>query len=400
MKASLVAVIFTACVPCCFPIVSPVGTRLDFLKAASSLVISSASSVKANSPFLQVPPSNPSQKAPLSLASSSLLPLTGTIGGNRPTLLKEVVPDSVYTQDQQLGIVNVNVPIRSTILVVGELNENSSESRPSETFLVVVNPLAPTPEAVSQVKGLEERFGPVKHVLLTSAALEHRGNLGPFTQKFRTAKCWVTPGQWSFPVGLGLRELGVESRVINYIPQTSKLVTSSEPAAELLACGLEWRTLGPLKFKSVGKYAECAVYHKRSRTLVTVDSAVAVSSEPPDILKVDPRGLLFHSRDSISQVVEPTQENFRKGWRRMAQFGLFFFPSKIEVEPFFSAIGQAANVDPRMRGLGTNAVPGNLYPWRWKENDADIENFESFADGKLFCPPILTKLILDREPER
>ena len=41
------------------------------------------------------------------------------------------------------------------------------------------------------------------------------------------------------------------------------------------------------------------------------------------------------------------------------------------------------------------------YPWQWKPADEDIKNFNALAqNGKLIVPPILTKLILDREPEK
>ncbi|GMI07923.1 hypothetical protein TrRE_jg7949, partial [Triparma retinervis] len=45
-----------------------------------------------------------------------------------------------------------------------------------------------------------------------------------------------------------------------------------------------------------------------------------------------------------------------------------------------------------------DAIPGELYPWSWEAGDED--NFKAFGDGRLFVPPILTKLIFDREPER
>ena len=39
-------------------------------------------------------------------------------------------------------------------------------------------------------------------------------------------------------------------------------------------------------------------------------------------------------------------------------------------------------------------------PWTWNGENDKI-NFDSLSkDGKLFCPPILTKLILDREPQK
>jgi hypothetical protein len=111
--------------------------------------------------------------------------------------------------------------------------------------------------------------------------------------------------------------------------------------------------------------------------------------------------LLYHARDSIQDVVQDTPEIRRKGWRRMVQFGLVFFPSQIEVVPFRRAVTEAFQIDPSMRTLGDGAVPFSLYPWTWHSGDADLKNFETISQsGKIFCPPILTKLILDREPER
>merc|ERR1712129_575054 len=52
-----------------------------------------------------------------------------------------------------------------------------------------------------------------------------------------------------------------------------------------------------------------------------------------------------------------------------------------------------------MKLLGDGGVPFNLYPWTWR-GDSDKRNFDTISNkGRLFCPPILTKLILDREPE-
>ena len=49
-----------------------------------------------------------------------------------------------------------------------------------------------------------------------------------------------------------------------------------------------------------------------------------------------------------------------------------------------------------MKNLDDQGVPFNLYPWKWV-GDID-ESFKGYGDGKLFVPPIMTKLILDREP--
>lgn len=56
-------------------------------------------------------------------------------------------------------------------------------------------------------------------------------------------------------------------------------------------------------------------------------------------------------------------------------------------------------MDPSRRNLGQDAVPLSLYPWTWHDGNSNVGNFEAISqNGAPFCPPILTKLILDREP--
>ena len=69
--------------------------------------------------------------------------------------------------------------------------------------------------------------------------------------------------------------------------------------------------------------------------------------------------------------------------------------------PLGQALREAQKVDPSRHNLGSDAVPLGLYPWMWHDNNADLCNFEQILQGgALFCPPILTKLILDREPDQ
>jgi hypothetical protein len=151
----------------------------------------------------------------------------------------------------------------------------------------------------------------------------------------------------------------------------------------------------------VGCFSETAFFHKSTRTLVVTDTVVSVTNTPPPIIKEDPRAMLFHARDNVTDKVEDTPETREKGWRRMVQFGLIFFPSQIDVVPLGQALREARKVDPSRRNLGSDAVPLGLYPWTWHDNNADLRNFEQISQGgALFCPPILTKLILDREPDR
>ncbi|MHA7927727.1 MAG: DUF4336 domain-containing protein, partial [Marinobacter sp.] len=305
------------------------------------------------------------------------------------------VPHKIWTHDQIQGVVNVNVPVRQTVIRLGTGG------------LWVHNPVAPTPQLLQMMKRLEEQYGPVKHIVLGTLALEHKATFGPFCQKFPKATVWVQPGQWSFPLDLPIDTLGVTQRgeLFRELPVPGRPV-SNRIFASTAKYGLpewiseiEYEVLGPFNFKSVGGFSETAFYHKSSKTLLVSDTVVSVDKNPPPIIEEDPRAMLFHARNSIDEVVDDTPENRARGWRRMVQFGLVFFPSQIDVVPAAEALSEARKIDSRMSNLGDGAVPLNLYPWTWR-GEHDIRNFEAISkNGALFCPPILTKLILDREPE-
>ena len=194
--------------------------------------------------------------------------------------------------------------------------------------------------------------------------------------------------------GTLFRELPVEGKGVSdpFLKTTAKY-GSPEWKNEI-----DYEVLGPFKFESVGAFSETAFFHQKSKTLLVTDTVVSVSKNPPPIIEEDPRALLFHARDNITEIVADTIENRQRGWRRMVQFGLVFFPSQIDVVPAGQALKEARNIDPTMSNLGDGAVPGNLYPWTWRGN-SDERNFDTISqNGALFCPPILTKLILDREP--
>jgi hypothetical protein len=166
------------------------------------------------------------------------------------------------------------------------------------------------------------------------------------------------------------------------------------------ASEIEFEVLGPFRFQSVGGFSETTFYHKATRTMLVTDIVCSLTKDPPAIVQEDPRALLYHARDYATEPIQDTPATRRKGWRHMAQFGLVFFPSQIEVRSVAEAFREAGQIPVEERNLGQGAVPGGkLYPWAWKPGDADVPNFEEISqNGKLFCPPILTKLILDREP--
>ncbi|KAL3803941.1 hypothetical protein ACHAW5_001718 [Stephanodiscus triporus] len=358
---------------------------------------------------------------PLGKVAFSLLPLSGTYT-RRATVVEEVVDGSMWTMDQIQGVVNVNVPVR---MVVVKLSSASGGG------LWIHNPLAPTPQLLSYVRDLASIHGPVRHIVLGSVALEHKATFGPFAQYFPRATVWVQRGQWSFPIQLPIEYLGVVqgNDRLRTLPSSQYLHGERSLDDELRSISVEgggsnarywagkspvpewtadidYETLEPIHFRSVGAYSENAFFHKATRTLIVTDAVCSVTSAPPPIVEEDPRALLYHSRDSIRDEVVDDEATRRRGWRRMVQFGLVFFPSQIDVVPLGRAVSEARRLDgenPSTKKLGEGAIPfgGSLYPWTWHDGDADIENFNAISrGGKLFCPPILTKLILDREPER
>jgi len=272
--------------------------------------------------------------------------------------------------------------------------------------LWIHNPVAPTAQLLGMVDALVKKYGPVRHLVLGSAALEHKATFGPFASAYPDATVWIQPGQWAFPASLPIELLGVKQRGPRRRmlpdPRTGLV---AERSYEFYNDGppswtdeIEYETLGPLRFKSVGTYSESAFYHKATKSLIVTDCVIKVTETPPAVIDADPRAMLFHARDNAMQEVEDTPKNRKKGWRRMAQFGLVFFPSQIDVMPLGRVISDARNVPESSRYLGEGAVPFNLYPWAWR-GDSDVKSFEAIVGGgKLFCPPILTKLILDREP--
>ncbi len=119
------------------------------------------------------------------------LPLSPESVGRRKTLMKEVVKDTIWTLDQVQGIINVNVPVRCTIIKL------------SEGGLFVNNPIAPTPEAIEMVRAIEQQTGEeVRYIALSTLGIEHKGTCGIFSSYFPKSEVYLQPGQYSFPINL------------------------------------------------------------------------------------------------------------------------------------------------------------------------------------------------------
>lgn len=293
--------------------------------------------------------------------------------GQRQTLRREVVKGEIWTFDQLQGVLYVIVPIRMTVI------------RLKAGGLLVYAPVAPTSECVQLVKELVAEHGDVKYIILpTASGLEHKVFVGPFARRFPKAQVFVSPTQWSFPLNLPLSWLGLPSKRTQALPANS----ADAPFADQF----DYATLGPIDL-GLGFFEETAFLHKHSGTLLVTDSVIAVPTEPPAILQLDPYPLLFHAKDDAFDVIEDNQFNRCKGWRRISLFALYFRPSALEVIGVRQAVKAALQAPDRSK----KAYFG-LYPWKWKSNWR--QSFDALrGDGRLFVAPILQALIFNRQPK-
>merc|ERR1711924_578527 len=75
----------------------------------------------------------------------------GPYRAKRSAPIEEIVPGQVWTVDQKFGILNVQVPVRMSIVKL------------SGGGLFILNPIAATRELLDMVHSLEKEHGPVKH---------------------------------------------------------------------------------------------------------------------------------------------------------------------------------------------------------------------------------------------
>ena len=135
-----------------------------------------------------------------------------------------------------------------------------------------------------------------------------------------------------------------------------------------------------------------------------------VAEDVPEIYDTDPKPLLYHARDTVTDVVQDTPETRKKGWRRLQLFGLYFTPSAIDIKdayvPFcvcFVAINVSCLTSclPRRdtalkeRRPDINPDFAGVYPWDWVGDD--VASFKAISGG-LLVAPILQVLILNRNP--
>ena len=289
--------------------------------------------------------------------------------GRRPTLLRELIPDQVWSFEQLQGIFYVAVPIRMTVLRLRQ-------------GLLLYAPLPPTAELLADLRELEQRHGPVRTIVLpTASGLEHKVPTPALARALPAAEVWVTPGQWSFPLSLPLSWLGFPAS------RTRVLFEQGLPHGD----ELHWRGLGPLDL-GLGQFMEVACLHRASGSLLLTDGLVAIGADPPAVFDADPTPLLFHARERGDQPLEDTPEQRRRGWQRLVLFASYLRPAPLEVLGWGEVMAQAM-----APGLRHPRAYFGLYPFRWQPGwEEEFRALVPQGQPSLQVAPVLERLVFPR----
>ena len=285
--------------------------------------------------------------------------------GRRPTLVRELVPNRVWCFEQLHGVWYVAVPIRMTVVKVGQ-------------ELLLYAPVPPTGEVIQALQALESLHGPVISIVLpTASGLEHKLPVPPMARAFPAATVWLTPRQWSFPFNLPNAWLGFP------IERTRLLFEEGLPHPEQL----DWIGLGPLDL-GLGTFDEVACFDRETGSLLVTDALVTISSTPPAVFDLDPTPLLFHARERGDEPLEDTPVQRRKGWKRTVLFASYLRPQSLDVPSWREWFATAF-----APGFRNPRVHFGFYPFRWSPGWE--EEFEGLAGG-IGVAPVLERLVFPR----
>lgn len=288
--------------------------------------------------------------------------------GRRRTLVRELIPDQLWSFEQLQGVFYVAVPIRMTVARV-------------PGGLMLYAPVPPTREVLQALRDLEQRHGPVRSIVLpTASGLEHKLPVPAMARAFPQAEVWVTPGQWSFPVQLPLGWLGFPAR------RTRVLGEDGTPHSD----ALEWISLGPIDL-GLGRFQELACLHRPSGALLLTDALVAINTEPPEVFELDPAPLLFHARDRGDQPMEDTPELRLRGWQRLALFASYLRPAALEVPRLSTLLQQAFRP-----GCRNPRSYFGIYPFHWSSSSTEAFTELQPQPGGLRIAPVLERLVFPR----
>jgi len=286
--------------------------------------------------------------------------------GSKATALAEAVPGEVWTFDQLQGLLDVLVNVRMTV------------ARLEDGGLWVHNPVAPTEELVRMMKELEKVHGPVKHIVVGSAAIEHKIYSGPFSKAFPNADVWLPPKNWTFPVDVPL-----ETYVPFYprgSPKTLPMRSIDGERNVPWANEIEHAVLqvggSSLRGFTDPWFVDTAFYLKRTKTVVLTDVMEKVSQQAPPVCQINPQPLLVRAMDEPDKVPENTSQARSDGWGKTVLFGLLFNPNAVE----FKFSGDIAN----------DLLDGFKWDPSWRAD------FDALVAKPMFVPPILAVLAFPR----
>jgi hypothetical protein len=289
--------------------------------------------------------------------------------GQRRTVVRELIPEQVWSFEQLQGIFYVAVPIRMTVLRLAQ-------------GLLLYAPVPPTGQVRTALAELERRYGPVCTIVLpSSSGLEHKLPVPAMARAFPSAEVWVTPHQWSFPLRLPLPLLGFP------LGRTRVLFEQGVPHGS----ELEWTLLGPLDL-GLGAFAEAACLHRASGSLLVTDALVAIGDTPPPLFDEDPAPLLFHARERGDEPLRDTPELRRKGWHRLVLFASYLRPASLEVPGWLEVVGQAL-----APGVRQARAYFGLYPFRWQSHWCqEFRGLVPQGDTAIQVAPVLERLVFPR----
>ena len=292
--------------------------------------------------------------------------------GIKKTILRELIPNQIWSLEQIQGIYYVAVPIRMTIIKVDD-------------GLMLINPLPPTIELVNELDKIIKIHGKVKTIVLpTASGLEHKIGLPALSRIFKDAEIWLCPGQWSFPINLPLDFIGIPSK------RTKILFKDGIPHKEFCS----WSSLGPLNL-GLGRYQEVSCYHFSTKTLHVTDAIVGIESKPPEIFNFDPTPLLFHSRERGDEPLIDTIEFRKKGWARLVLFSSFLKPGKLNIPPLNQILRFSFKKD--LRNMRSHF---GIYPFLWDPDwESSLPEIIGENAPKIQIAPVLKKLIFPRSKE-
>ncbi|KZR77327.1 DUF4336 domain-containing protein [Prochlorococcus marinus] len=289
--------------------------------------------------------------------------------GQRRTLVRELIPNQIWSFEQLQGLYYVAVPVRLTVVKV-------------PGGLMLFNPLPPTPELRRALADLEATHGNVVTIVLpTASGLEHKLSLPAMARAFPQAEVWVCPGQWSFPISLPSSWLGIPAR------RTKVLQEDGFPHPD--SC--TWLPLGPLDL-GLGRFEEVACFHRASGAVLVTDALVGIEAEPPALFDLDPTPLLFHARDRGDQPLADSPQARRRGWARVVLFATYLKPGPLVIPPLLEVLRNAF----RPGTLSPKAHFG-LFPFAWQPGWEAAAQERLGKNGPLLqVAPVLERLVFPR----